>query len=91
LTKRQQSFTLFDNPLERIRAGLTARKPIVIGETENDGSFFAFGQTNLTAFLDGSGLSAVSADVVKSFYPGMNDTDVIADTVRDLYGRWYKP
>jgi carboxylesterase 2 len=87
--KKLQSFTVFDDPLERIRSGLTARTPIIIGETENDGSFFALGLTNLTAFLAGAGLGVVPTDLVRSLYPGMNDSDVIADTIRDVGARWY--
>jgi hypothetical protein len=83
------SLTVFDDPLERIRTGLTARKPIIIGSTENDGTFFALGQTNLTIFLNGEGLGAIPADVVRSLYPGMSDSDVIADAIRDLAFRWY--
>jgi hypothetical protein len=76
---RWESFTVFGDPLERIRTGLTAGTPLIIGNTENDGTF---GLTNLTAVLDGVGLITVSADLVKSLYPGMNDSKVIADTIR---------
>ncbi|KAI0030911.1 Alpha/Beta hydrolase protein, partial [Vararia minispora EC-137] len=79
--------TVFADPLQRIRTGLTARKPIIIGNTEDDGTFFTFGQTNLTAFLHSTIGGLVPADVVRSLYPGMNDTEIIADAIRDLVFR----
>ncbi|KAF9065549.1 Alpha/Beta hydrolase protein [Rhodocollybia butyracea] len=77
--------TTFGDNLERIRAGNAARVPVLAGNMQNDGTLFTVGETNLTAFLDASGLgSFVSADLVRTLYPGQNDTDVIADADRDL-------
>ncbi|KAJ7217315.1 hypothetical protein GGX14DRAFT_561831 [Mycena pura] len=49
--------------------------PVVLGNMQNDGSAFVVGLTNLTAFIEaelpGSG---VTADLVRSLYPGQNDT-----------------
>jgi hypothetical protein len=57
---------------------------------QNDGTLFTVGETNLTAFLDASGVgSLVSADLVRSLYPGQNDTDVIADADRDIVFLWF--
>ncbi|KAJ6582340.1 Alpha/Beta hydrolase protein [Mycena capillaripes] len=76
--------TTFTNPLERIRAGITANVPIILGNMENDGSAFALGMTNLTAFLEGEIPDIkISPDLVRSLYPGENDTEVISDSLRD--------
>ncbi|KAJ7300985.1 Carboxylesterase [Mycena albidolilacea] len=80
------NITVFTNPLERIRAGSSAKVPIMIGNMENDGSTFAFGLTNLTAFLEGERI-AISPDLVRSLYPGQNDSLVISDALRDVGAR----
>ncbi|KAJ7698124.1 hypothetical protein B0H17DRAFT_927865, partial [Mycena rosella] len=80
--------TVFPNPVERLRTGATANVPIIIGNMENDGTVFAEGLTNLTAFLDGEiPGSAISPDLVRSLYPGQNDSVIIADAIRDLVFR----
>ncbi|KAJ7217301.1 Alpha/Beta hydrolase protein [Mycena pura] len=77
--------TVFTNPIERIRSGATAGVPIILGNMENDGSVFVVGMTNLTAFIEaefpGTG---VTADLVRSLYPGQNDTSIIASVDRDV-------
>ncbi|KAJ7217307.1 Carboxylesterase [Mycena pura] len=76
---------VFGNTLERIRAGTTAKVPIILGNVENDGSVFVVGMTNLTAYIEaefpGTG---VTADLVRSLYPGQNDTSIIASVERDV-------
>ncbi|KAJ7445249.1 Carboxylesterase [Mycena latifolia] len=76
--------TVFTNPLERLRASATAKVPIVIGNMQNDGSAFTVGMTNLTAFLETEfpGIP-ISPDLVRSLYPGQNDSDVISDSSTD--------
>ncbi|KAF7334265.1 Carboxylic ester hydrolase [Mycena sanguinolenta] len=44
--------TFFADPLERIRTGLTARVPFMIGNLQDDGSFFALGQPDLADWLN---------------------------------------
>ncbi|KAJ6481068.1 Carboxylesterase [Mycena sanguinolenta] len=82
------NITVFTNPLERLRAGASAKVPIMLGNMENDGSVFTVGMTNLTAFLEGEipGVP-ISPDFVRSLYPGENDTEVIADALRDVQFR----
>ncbi|KAJ6582342.1 Alpha/Beta hydrolase protein [Mycena capillaripes] len=65
------SLTIFSNPLERIRAGVMAKVPIMLGNMENDRGVFAVRMTNLTAFLEGEvpGV-ALSPDFMRSLYPG---------------------
>lgn len=86
------STTTFDDNLQRILARNAARVPLLSGNTQNDGTLFTVGDNNLTAFLDALGLSAVdpniTADAIRALYPGQNDTNVIADTVRDVTFLW---
>ncbi|KAJ6614098.1 Carboxylesterase [Mycena sp. CBHHK59/15] len=79
------NFTEFTNPLERLRSKSTARVPLIIGNMENDGTAFAEGTTSLTDFLgiEFPGLP-ISPDLVRSLYPGLNDSVVIADAIRDV-------
>ncbi|KAJ7736560.1 carboxylesterase [Mycena maculata] len=80
--------TLFADPLERIRSNATAQVPIILGNLENDGTSFTVGMTNLTAFLEGliPGKS-ISSDLVRTLYPGQNDSFVIAEADRDFQFR----
>jgi hypothetical protein len=86
----QSSITVFADPLERLRSSATAKVPIIIGSMENDGSVFAFGLTNLTAFLEVEvpGID-IPPDFVRSLYPGQNDSLVISDSIRELVFRWW--
>ncbi|KAE9394532.1 alpha/beta-hydrolase [Gymnopus androsaceus JB14] len=77
--------TAFDDNLDRILLDNTARVPQLVGNTQNDGTLFTVGQSNLTEFLDSNGFGGiVSPDTVRSLYPGQNDTNVIADAYRDV-------
>ena len=59
---------------------------------QNDGTLFTVGDTNLEEFLESSGFippdADITADIVRSFYPGQNDSVVIADTYRDAAFLW---
>lgn len=83
---------MFDDNIQRILVGNAARVPLLIGNTQNDGTLFTVGDNNLTAFLDTFGLTAgdsdITADVLRSLYPGQNDTNVIADAERDSTFLW---
>ncbi|KAK7436645.1 hypothetical protein VKT23_019053 [Stygiomarasmius scandens] len=76
--------TLFANNFARIRSKQTARVPIFIGHTQDDGTLFTVGQTNLTEFLDNGIVSGVSPDLVRSLYPSLDDSQVIAAVFRDV-------
>ncbi|KAJ6476185.1 para-nitrobenzyl esterase, partial [Mycena sanguinolenta] len=77
--------TVFSDPLERIRTGLTARVPFIIGNTQNDGSVFAVGLTDLSAFLTATFNGLVTADEVRPLYPaGLNDTQIISEVTKDV-------
>ena len=86
------STTTFDDNIQRIQAGNAARVPLLAGNMQNDGTLFTVGDTSLTAFLEASGFTGIDANitaaVVRSLYPGQNDTDVIADTFRDVAFLW---
>ncbi|KAF5358876.1 hypothetical protein D9757_012298 [Collybiopsis confluens] len=72
--------TTFADNLERIRAGNIAQVALLAGSTQNDGTLFTIGESNLTQFIQRFN---TSADFVRGLYPGENDTDVIADAFRD--------
>ncbi|KAJ7742573.1 Alpha/Beta hydrolase protein, partial [Mycena metata] len=76
--------TVFSDPLLRIRSNLTARVPFIIGNMQNDGSVFALGLTDLDAFLleDTGGL--VTAAEVRPLYPGLNDSLIISEIIKDV-------
>ncbi|KAF5361302.1 hypothetical protein D9758_010267 [Tetrapyrgos nigripes] len=78
--------TAFANNMERLQSGDVAQVPIYIGNTQDDGSLFAVGQSNLTAFLDGIGASAaqITPYDVRSVYPDLNDSAVIAASLREI-------
>ncbi|KAK7436643.1 hypothetical protein VKT23_019050 [Stygiomarasmius scandens] len=75
--------TFFANNFARIRSNNTARVPIFIGNTQDDGTLFTIGQTNLTEFLGNGIVPGVSPALVRSLYPGLNDSQVIAAALRD--------
>ncbi|KAK7436644.1 hypothetical protein VKT23_019051 [Stygiomarasmius scandens] len=56
--------TFFANNFARIRSKQTARVPIFIGNTQDDGTLFTIGQTNLTEFLGNGIAPGVSPDLV---------------------------
>jgi carboxylesterase type B len=87
------SITAFDDPLQRIRTGQTARVPILLGSMEDDGSVFTYNLSNISTYLErfGSLASSVTPDEVRALYPGLTDTQVIADAERDIVFRWYVP
>ena len=91
------SVTVFDDPLQRIRAGQIAQVPILLGSLEDDGKVFAyFEQKNLSAtialLIGSSGVQGdLSPSVVRELYPGLNDSQVIADMWRDVKFRWCVP
>jgi hypothetical protein len=85
------SITYFDDPLLRIRTGQIARVPILLGNTEDDGSAFTYNKSSLSKFLAGrfgSLAGSVPPDMVRALYPGLSDPQVIASTERDIRFRW---
>ncbi|KAF9257595.1 Carboxylesterase [Marasmius fiardii PR-910] len=80
------NFTVFDRPIERIAAKKTARVPVLIGNTKDDGSLLAFGvgAVNLAQFLEAQFQGAASEQLVRSLYPGLNDTTIISSVLRDF-------
>ncbi|KAJ7630562.1 Alpha/Beta hydrolase protein [Roridomyces roridus] len=77
--------TEFADPLQRIRTGLTARVPFIAGNTQDDGTLFAVGLTNVSAFLQAEFDGLVTPAQVQVLYtPGLSDSAVIADVLRDF-------
>ncbi|KAF7340062.1 Carboxylic ester hydrolase [Mycena venus] len=76
---------VFSDPLLRIRTGLTARVPFIIGNTQNDGSVFAVGLNDLNAFLTTTFLGLITAAEVRPLYPGLtSDNAIIAEIIKDV-------
>jgi hypothetical protein len=84
------SITAFDDPLQRIRTGQTARVPLLLGNMEDDGSVLTYNSSNISTFLERFGplASAVTPDEVRALYPGLSDPQVIAGAERDILFRW---
>jgi carboxylesterase type B len=86
------SVTAFDDPLRLIRTGQTALVPILLGNTEDDGTVFTYNTSeSLSSFLAdqfGSLAGSIPPDKVRALYPGLSDPQVIAATVRDILFRW---
>jgi len=75
--------TVFSDPLNRIRTGLIARVPFIIGNMQNVGSVFALGQTDLSAFLTVTFAGLATAAEVRPLYPGLNDSLIISEIIKD--------
>ncbi|KAI0275867.1 Alpha/Beta hydrolase protein [Russula aff. rugulosa BPL654] len=88
-TQGIDNITAFDDPLQRIRTGQTARVPILLGSMEDDGSVFTYNLSDISIYLErfGSLASSVTPDEVRALYPGLTDTQVIADAERDIVFR----
>ncbi|KAJ7139656.1 Alpha/Beta hydrolase protein [Mycena epipterygia] len=76
--------SLFADPLQRIRTGLTARVPFIIGNTQNDGSLFAVNLTDLSAYLATTFDGLVTAAEVRPLYPGLSDPLIISEVIKDF-------
>ncbi|KAJ7253681.1 Carboxylesterase [Mycena haematopus] len=78
--------TFFADPLERIRTGLTARVPFLIGNMQDDGSFFALGQPDLADWLNTTfaGVPLTPALVRSLYTPGLTDPQVISEILKDF-------
>lgn len=88
---RQHSTTFFADPLERIRTGLTARVPFLIGNMQDDGSFFALGQPDLADWLNTTfaGVPLTPALVRSLYTPGLTDPQVISEILKDFLFQWF--
>jgi hypothetical protein len=89
------SVTFFDDPLQRIRTGQIARVPILLGSLEGDGTVFSlpiFGASqNLSIFLIqtlGPLQGLPLPMVVQSFYPSLDNTQLLAAVARDIIFSW---
>jgi carboxylesterase type B len=86
--------TFFDDPLQAIRSGQIPQVPILLGDTEDDGTVFASFFPNISAFyayqFDQFGDSFHPPNLT-ALYPGLNDTEVLSVVVRDVWFRWCVP
>jgi len=76
--------TVFADPIQRIQQKKTARVAILEGAMQDDGTLFTLGETSLPAFLSSTLGPFVTLDQVRAVYPGLNDTQIIQTTLRDL-------
>jgi carboxylesterase type B len=83
------SVTMFADPLQHIRNGLTSRVPFMVGNTQDDGSLFVVGLMNLSDFLTTSFGTLVTVDEMHALYPGLNDDNmIISQIVKDFEFLW---
>ncbi|KAJ7160292.1 Alpha/Beta hydrolase protein [Mycena filopes] len=80
------SVTVFSDTLQRIRTGLTARVPFIVGNTQDEGTVFTatLGLTDLPAFLQSETQGLITADQVRPLYPGLNDSVIISEVIKDV-------
>ncbi|KAJ7671356.1 Alpha/Beta hydrolase protein [Mycena polygramma] len=79
--------TMFADPLQRIRDVKTSRAPFIIGNTQDDGTIFAFALnvTDLAPSLASFFGTFITADQVRALYPsGLSDNAVFAEAVKDF-------
>jgi carboxylesterase type B len=88
-----RSVTFVADSLQAIRTGQIPRVSVLLGGVEDEGTIFAPIYNNVSFFL-GAQLGRISfyrppnATVVNSLYPGLNDTQVLEDVIRDELFRW---
>lgn len=85
------SVTFFDDPLQTIRNRQNPRVPILLGDTEDDGSVFASFFPNISAFYAyqfGQFGGSFLPPNLTVLYPRLNDTQVLSAVVRDVWFRW---
>ncbi|KAJ7785818.1 Alpha/Beta hydrolase protein [Mycena metata] len=76
--------TRFSDPIQRLRDGLTANVPFIMGNMQDDGTLFAFGLTDLPAFLETNFGSSITVNQVRPLYPGLNDSAIISEIEKDF-------
>ena len=85
------SVTFFDDPLQTIRNRQSPLVPILLGDTEGEGSVFASFFPNMSAFYAyqfGQLGGSFRPPNLTALYPGLNDTQVLSAVVRDVWFRW---
>ncbi|CAK5269936.1 unnamed protein product [Mycena citricolor] len=80
--------TAFSNTVVRLRSGLTARVPTIIGHTQDDGTIVTAGllsdPSNLLVFLDIMLPGLFTPDQVQKLYPALSSAEIPAAAARDL-------
>jgi hypothetical protein len=76
-----------------VRAGLTARKPILLGSMQDDGSFHAANSTDIAAFVQSlpppTNEKITAADLRKAYPDAKTNMSVISSAIRDNSIHWY--
>ena len=88
-----RSVTFISDSLQAIRTGQIPQVPVLLGGVEDEGTIFAPLYPNVTFFLGATfGRLSVfrppNVTEVNSFYPGLNDTQILDAVVRDVLFRW---
>ncbi|KAJ7456536.1 Carboxylesterase [Mycena latifolia] len=76
--------TVFSDPLQRIRTGLSARVPFMIGHAQDDGTLFAVGLTDLSEYLVTTFGGLITVDQMRALYPGLSDNQVISEIIKNF-------
>ncbi|KAK1216287.1 hypothetical protein PQX77_021096 [Marasmius sp. AFHP31] len=79
--------TVFGDPIKRIGANQSARVPLMLGNTKDEGLLFQFesGAKTLGDILQSLfGEAAPDEELVRGAYPGLNDTQMIPVIASDL-------
>jgi hypothetical protein len=71
-----------------VHAGQTARTAVLVGSTQDDGSFIAANVTDISAFIASLGNTTVTPTELREVYPNRSDSEVIADAQRDRIIKW---
>jgi len=87
-----RSVTFISDSLQAIRTGQIPQIPVLLGGVEDEGTIFAPLYPNVTFFLGATfGRLSVfrppNVTEVNSFYPGLNDTQILDAVVRDVLFR----
>jgi hypothetical protein len=80
---------VFANPVQRILNRKTARVPLFQGNTENDGSVFVLGQTDVGEFLNATfGPGVITPAEIAPLYPNLSGFLEISQVERDIAFVW---
>jgi hypothetical protein len=82
------SITVFPNPMQRIMDHKVANVPILQGSTQDDGSMFAEGKTDVEAFLNSTFQGAITQANLAPLYPGLDGFEEISRILRDWLVLW---
>ena len=88
-----RSVTFISDSLQAIRTGQIPRVPVLLGGVEDEGTIFAPVYQNVSLFLGAmfgrlSFYRPPNVTELNSFYPGLNETQLLDAVIRDVLFRW---